>query len=123
MAGHAYLRTHMLQAEHMLLDLGAAGIELESLAGGDRHAVTLVREGGLSVVLTRLRAGASLQEHAAPGPTTVHVLDGHVRIRSGDDLLDAPAGRLAAFGGGARHSVDALEDSTLLLTLAAPTES
>jgi len=123
MAAHSYLRTHTLEAEHLLLDLDAAATELQSLGDGDRHGVTLLREGGLSVVLTRLKAGSALNEHAAPGPTTVQVLDGHVRIRLADEHLDVPGGRLVAFNGGVRHSVEAIEDSTLLLTLAAPREA
>lgn len=118
MQDHTYLRTHTLQAEHLFLDLAEAAVELRaSEHQEDRHAVTLVREGGLSVVLTHLRPGATLREHAAPGPTTVHVLDGHVRCLLGDEQIDAPAGRLVAFDAGIRHTVEAVEDSTLLLTL------
>jgi len=110
-----------LKAEHLLLDLGEASTELEAIRGEtDRHAVTLVREGGLSVVLTQLKAGGVLHEHAAPGPATVQVLDGKVRFTLGDEHFEAPSGRLVAFDGGIRHGVQAIEDSTLLLTLSAP---
>jgi quercetin dioxygenase-like cupin family protein len=44
-------------------------------------------------------------------------LDGRVRVQIGDEAFDVPAGRLIAFNSGVRHSIDALEDSTLLLTL------
>ena len=124
MERHTYLRTHTLSAEHLLLDLGDAAAELRSLGDEqDRRAVTLVRESGLSVVLTYLRAGAELREHAAPGPATVQVLDGRVRVQLGDEELDAVGGgRLIAFDAGVRHAVFAEEDSTLLLTLAGPPE-
>lgn len=120
MAEHSYLRTHDLAAEHLLIDLGEAVTELRGLApdGQNRGAVTLVKQGGLSVVLTRLHAGGNLAEHSAPGTTTVQVLDGHVRIQVGDETLDVPAGRLIAFDARVRHGVEAIEDSTLLLTLA-----
>jgi quercetin dioxygenase-like cupin family protein len=123
MEGHTYLRTHDLSAEHMLLDLGRAVTEMHGAAtpGRSRGGVTLVKEGGLSVVLTHLHAGASLQEHATAGAATIQVLDGNVRVRIGDTTLEAGAGRLLAFDSGVRHSVEALEDSTLLLTLAAST--
>jgi quercetin dioxygenase-like cupin family protein len=68
-------------------------------------------------VLTHLHAGGTLREHAAPGPATVQVLDGRVRLQIGDDSFEATAGRLVAFDAAVRHSVEALEDSTLLLTL------
>ncbi len=119
MDGHSYLRTHNLKSEHMLLDLGEVITEMhgESATGQTRGAVTLVKENGMSVVLTHLHKGAQLNEHAAPGPATVQVLDGHARIQIGDQSVDVPAGRLMAFDAGVQHSVQALEDTTLLLTL------
>ena len=122
MEGHTYLRTHNLEGEHMLLDIGQALAELHGSSQGaqTRGAVTLVKQDGLSVVLTHLHAGGSLQEHAAPGPVTVQVLDGHVRVRIEDEVLDVPVGRLLAFRAQVRHAVEALEDSTLLLTLVSP---
>ena len=119
MEGHTYLRTHDLAAEHMLLDLGEAVTELHGRGGRaqDRGSVTLVKQGGMSLVLTHLHAGGTLQEHSAPGPATVQILDGRVRVRIGDETVEAPAGRLIAFDAGIRHSVEALEDSALLLTL------
>lgn len=120
MEKHTYLRTHDLTAEHLQIDLGEALTDLDAGAreSQDRSAVTLVKEGGLNVVLARLRAGGSMAEHAAPGAATVQVLSGHVRIDVGDEKLDVPAGRLVAFDAKVRHKVEAIEDSTLLLTLA-----
>ena len=122
MQQHTYLRTHDLSAEHLLIDLGEAGTELHGLVPGDqrRRAVTLVKQSGINVVLTHIDAGGSLAEHSAPGPATVQVLSGHVRMKVGDKDLDVPAGRLVAFDANVRHKVDAVEDSTLLLTLADP---
>jgi quercetin dioxygenase-like cupin family protein len=119
MAGHTYLRTHDLSAEHLLIDLSEAVTELHGMAseGQDRRGITLVKQGGLSVVLTHLHAGGTLAEHSAPGAATVQVLDGHARVRVGDEVLDVPAGRLVAFDARVRHDVAAIEDSTLLLTL------
>lgn len=117
---HTYLRTHELTAEHLQIDLGEVGSHLEAgmPASQARTAVTLVKEAGLNVVLARLRAGGSLAEHAASGAATVQVLNGHVRVHVGDESLDVPAGRLVAFDAKVRHGVEAIEDSTLLLTLA-----
>jgi quercetin dioxygenase-like cupin family protein len=124
MERHSYLRTHTLSAEHLLLDLSQAADELRRPGDEqDRRAVTLIRESGLSVVLTHLRAGAQLREHAAPGPATVQVLDGKVQIELGGKRLEAVgAGHLVAFDAGVRHAVTAEEDSTLLLTLAGSPE-
>lgn len=119
---HEYLRTHDLAGECLLIDLGEAVTDLhaEALAGQDRRGVTLVKQGGLTVVLTHLHEGAELAEHAAPGAATVQVLDGRIRARVGDEEFEVAAGRLLAFDAKVRHSVEAIEESTLLLTLAAP---
>lgn len=97
-AGHTYLRTHDLSAEHLLIDRSEAGVELHGLAseGQDRRGITLVKQGGLNVVLTHLHAGGTLAEHSAPDAATVQVLNGHVRVQMGDETLDVPAGRLLA---------------------------
>lgn len=125
MERRTYLRTHTLQAERLFLDLREAAAELRAQAEGsqDRRAVTLVRESGLSLVLVYLRSGAELREHAAPGPVTVQVFDGRVRIEIEDEQIDASAGQLVAFDAGVRHAVHASEDSCLLLTLKESSEA
>ena len=119
---HTYLRTHDLAAEHLLIDLAEAGTELHGMVdeGQDRRGVTLVKQGGLSVVLTHLHAGGSLDAHAAPGAATVQFLAGHVRMQVGDDTIEVKDGQLVAFDAEVRHSVEAIEDSTLLLTISDP---
>jgi quercetin dioxygenase-like cupin family protein len=120
----AYLRTHQLSAEHLLLDLGAAEVDLQALAidGQDRHGVTLVREGGLVLVLSYLRRGASLDHQSGHRVATVQVLSGRLEVLVGDNRLDAPAGRLIAFDANVRHELRAAENSTLLLTMSATPE-
>jgi quercetin dioxygenase-like cupin family protein len=122
MEGHTYLRTHDLQAEHLLLDLGQVVTELHGRGspGQSRGGVTLVKEGGMSIVLVHLHAGAALQPHTASGPHAVQVLDGLVRVQLGDKTLEVPSGRLIAFDAGAHKAIEAVEDSTLLLTLVSP---
>jgi quercetin dioxygenase-like cupin family protein len=119
MEKHTYLRTHDLSAEHLVLDLGQVVTEMHGTNAGDqsRAGVTLARHAGMSVVLNHLHAGAKLQEHAARGAATVQVLDGRIRLQIGDETLEVPAGRLAVFDAGVRHSVEAVDDSTLLITL------
>ncbi|WP_375481376.1 cupin domain-containing protein [uncultured Mycobacterium sp.] len=64
-----------------------------------------------------LREGHSLGDHDNPDEATVQVLTGRVRLTAGEhqwlgrdgDLLVVPD---------AKHSLDALEDSTILLTVA-----
>jgi quercetin dioxygenase-like cupin family protein len=125
MEGHSYLRTHNLAAEHLVLDLGQVVTELHgaSARGQSRGSVTLVKQSGMTIVLTHLHAGSRLEEHAAKGAASVQVLDGRVRMTIKDETLELNRGRLIAFDAGVRHTVEALEDSTLILTLVAPVDS
>lgn len=103
------------------VDVRAALEELRTLpAGADRRSITLTSGGALQVVALRMRAGAILAPHATRGPTTIHVLEGRATISVSGTELDVPAGQLVALEAGERHGVSASEDTTLLLTIAAP---
>jgi quercetin dioxygenase-like cupin family protein len=89
------------------------------------HAArTLVRTPDLRVVLIAIRAGAHLAEHVAQTTAAIQVISGRVRIqlprlaRQHEDRFEELApGRLLAIEGGLAHTVEALEDSALLVTL------
>lgn len=125
MEGHSYLRTHDLSAEHLVLDLGEVVTEMHgaSARGQSRGSVTLVKQSGMTIVLTHLHEGSSLGEHATKGAASVQVLDGRIKVAIGDDTHELVGGRLIAFDADVRHSIDALETSTLLLTLVAPLDT
>jgi quercetin dioxygenase-like cupin family protein len=86
---------------------------------GRRNAITLRKEGGLSVVLLVMRAGDRLEEHSAPGPISLSVREGRVRFAAGDAAVEAGAETVLACDAGVRHSVEALEDAVCLLNIAA----
>jgi quercetin dioxygenase-like cupin family protein len=90
----------------------------ESYRGGDRNAKTLVKEHGLSVVLTVMRSGARLQEHKTAGPISVQTLAGHIRLHALEDTFDLPVGHVVMLGGAIVHDVEAVEESAFLLTIA-----
>jgi quercetin dioxygenase-like cupin family protein len=58
-----------------------------------------------------------MKEHRVAETASVHALAGHVRLNLPDRVADLPSGRLLVLEGGLQHSVEALEESTLLLTL------
>lgn len=70
----------------------------------------------LRQTLVALAAGASLAEHDSPGEATLIVLRGRVRLNAGDDTWDARTGDLLIIPP-TRHSLDAVEDSAVLLTV------
>lgn len=89
----------------------ASGRSAKTVYGGHEHV--------LRHTLIALAAGHKLDEHDNPGEATVHVLHGRVRLCAGEvgwegspgDLLIVPV---------ARHTLEALDDSAVLLTVAKP---
>lgn len=88
-----------------------------SPAGRSATTVYGGHEQVLRQTLIALRAGASLTEHDSPGEATLIVLRGRIRLNSGKDSWDGRTGDLLIIPQ-ARHSVDAIEDSVAVLTVA-----
>ncbi len=93
--------------------------ERAAAVGGGRAADTVY--GGHEKVLRQtvigLKQGTRLAEHENPGEATVHVLHGRVRLIAGTESWEARTGDLLIVPD-ARHSLEALEDSAILLTVA-----
>jgi quercetin dioxygenase-like cupin family protein len=88
-------------------DAGRAG---RTLHGGHDH---FLRQTVIALV-----AGHELSEHESPGEATLQVLRGRVKLIVGDDTADAAAGDHLVIPP-ARHSLTALEDAVVLLTVLA----
>lgn len=72
----------------------------------------------LRQTLIALAAGNGLGEHDSPGEATLQVLRGHVILRVGQDSCEGSAGDYLVIPQ-ARHSLDAVQDSAVLLTVLA----
>jgi quercetin dioxygenase-like cupin family protein len=94
------------QLERALSD--TAGRSATTVYGGHEHV--------LRQTLIALKADMVMDEHVSPGEATVHVLHGRVRLVAGDDSWEGRTGDLIAVPD-ARHSLEALEDSAILLTV------
>jgi quercetin dioxygenase-like cupin family protein len=82
-----------------------------------RNGTTLVKTPRLRQLLEVLRAGARLEEHTAPGPMTLQLLVGEIRFEAGSEAVLLQAGRLLALPAESPHLVEAVQDSTFLLTI------
>jgi quercetin dioxygenase-like cupin family protein len=84
-----------------------------------QNAKTLVRHSEMRLVLLALRAGTRWKEHSTEHQIAVHVLEGRVRLHLDDDPTEIAAGTLLALDLAVSHEVEAVEDATVLLTIAA----
>ena len=117
---HAPRRTPAAPAE--TLDLHDAADQLLIQARGlaaQRSARTLTPGAGAPVkqTLLALAAGRRLEDHVAPGPTTLQGLVGHARVHHGSQTIELPEGSWATCPTG-QHTVEALTDAVVLLTVA-----
>jgi quercetin dioxygenase-like cupin family protein len=106
-----------------VVDLDRLSAELLERASGERaqragntlpHPVD-----GLRQTLIALRGGAELGEHASPGPASLLVLSGRVRLLAGEETVELGPLQFSPIPD-RRHSLHADEDSVVLLSVAVP---
>ncbi|WP_331773395.1 cupin domain-containing protein (plasmid) [Embleya sp. NBC_00888] len=100
----ARVREHMQRAAET-----ASGRSAQTVYGGHEHV--------LRQTLVALEAGESLTEHENPGEATLLVLRGRVRLQCAEASWDGVTGDMIIVPP-ARHSLEALERSAILLTVA-----
>jgi quercetin dioxygenase-like cupin family protein len=105
------------------VDLQELQDELAQRAGTEhsgRAARTLPHPvDGLRQTVIALRGGAELGEHESPGPASLLVLRGRVRLVAGDETAELGAQQIGPIPN-RRHSLHADEDSVVLLSVAVP---
>lgn len=87
----------------------ASGRSAHTIHGGQRQA--------LRQTLLALAAGRSLDDHDNPGEATLQVLIGRVRLATATETWEGTTGDHLAIPA-ERHSLTALDDSALVLTVA-----
>ncbi len=85
-----------------------SGRAAHTIHGGHTHE--------LRQTVLALLAGHDLAEHDSPGEATLQVLQGHIRLTSGDDAWDGGTGDYLVLPA-QRHALHAVEDSVVMLTV------
>lgn len=95
--------------------------EIERFRPGDteagRRAETLIKADGLRVVLVTMLKGITLHEHTAPGPITIHAIQGRFVVTFENQERELGPGELISLATGASHAVNTIEDGAFLLTI------
>jgi len=91
-----------------------------SSRGSGRSSKTLVKYPDFRLVLVQMKANTVMQEHRAEGRISIHALQGLLRVRLANEVVEIPAGQLLALDCGIPHDVEATTDSAFLLTISWP---
>ncbi|MEW5809757.1 MAG: cupin domain-containing protein [Actinomycetota bacterium] len=94
--------------------------QLERAASSGRNAADTVVGGHeriLRQTVVGMTAGSQMSEHENPGEATIYVLKGAVRMTADEQQWDGRTGDLLLIPD-SRHSLLALEDAAILLTVA-----
>jgi quercetin dioxygenase-like cupin family protein len=87
------------------------------------QVATLVKTDTLEVKRLSLPEGRRIPTHHAPGEITVHCLEGRITFTSGGTPRELKAGQMLFLNAGELHSLDAIEDSSVLVTKVLPARS
>lgn len=87
-----------------------------SRSSADPRKSALVKTDVFETVQLLLRAGEEISPHIVPGYATIHCLEGRVILET-DERIEIGAGDWLYLDRGQRHSVTALDESSLLVTI------
>jgi quercetin dioxygenase-like cupin family protein len=95
-----------------VIDVQPLGAELRNA-----QTSTSIKTETLEVIRLVLPAGKEIDQHNVPGEITVQCLEGKVTFRAEEVERELTRGTLIYLQGSAKHSLRAVEDSSLLLTI------
>ena len=85
---------------------------------GDSRTLAIFKSESLEVMRLMLPEGKTLAPHAVKGDITVHCLLGEVNFFSSGEVKRMNAGQMLWLEGGVEHSLTAVVDAQVLLTIA-----
>lgn len=88
--------------------------------GTGRSSKTLVKYPDFHIVLVLMKANTRMDEHHVDARISIHAIEGRIRVRLAQEVVELSAGELMALDYGIPHDVEALEESAFLLTISWP---
>jgi quercetin dioxygenase-like cupin family protein len=119
-ARHPHHENFLAQSGLIAVDVRAEIARLKgepAWADNDRHGSSLVKGDGINVALIMLKKGAKMQEHHTRAPITVNVIEGRINLIAKGKTQPLTPGMIAALDRAIEHSIEALEESAIVLTV------
>ena len=88
-----------------------------------RSAKTLQKLNGLRLVLNSMKAGTEIKPHQANGPISIHCIEGQLKFIAEEKAVLLQKGEMLTLQEHVRHSVEAVEETNFLLTIATPADT
>lgn len=86
----------------------------------DTKTTTLLKTSDMEVLRLVMPAGKTIAEHKAPGEITIQCLEGKIVFTSDGNAQELVAGELLYLNSAVPHAVEAIEDSSALVTILLP---
>jgi quercetin dioxygenase-like cupin family protein len=87
---------------------------------GDAQTTTLLIGESLQFIRIVMAAGKTIAPHKVAGEVAIQCIEGCVDVREGRRNHELTAGSLIHLKGGEQHSLSAIDDSSLLVTIVRP---
>ncbi len=102
-----------------IIDLDAAFAELpsESRPRQGHMQKTLYRLGPTTTAIFAFEAGARLDQYTVDAQAIVHVLEGRLRVHTGESEHELMPGQMVLVDPGVPHNIHAVEPTRLLFTI------
>jgi quercetin dioxygenase-like cupin family protein len=82
-----------------------------------RSSKTLAKHADFRIVLVLMKSDTQMTQHQAEGRISIYQLSGNIRVYLPNQTFTLATGELLVLDGGVLHDIEALEESSFLLTI------
>jgi quercetin dioxygenase-like cupin family protein len=88
----------------------------KSWSKNDRNAITVYKSEKVTIVVSVLKSGATVNDHPIDECLTFQVLAGELKVETEGRVFYTTTGQMMSFHSGLAHSIKAMTDSEILIT-------